>query len=98
MSESMDQISPNLAPVLGNAGAYEDIILRLGRALLQPGDLAIDAGAGRGRNTFSMADAVGAEGRALAGEPIGWLAERLGLDAGLRQLPQVSVHAAALAD
>ncbi|TDH60864.1 class I SAM-dependent methyltransferase [Dankookia rubra] len=94
----MDQISPDPAALLGNADAYEDIILRLGRSLLQPGDLAIDGGAGRGRNSLAMAAAVGAEGRVLACEPIGWLAERLERDAGLRQLPQLAVHAAALAD
>ena len=93
----MDQSSPIPGSLLGNADAYEDIILRLGRSLLQPGDLALDGGAGRGRNSFAMASAVGSEGRVLACEPIGWLAERLGHEAERRHLPQLAVQPVALA-
>ncbi|MFC7474979.1 FkbM family methyltransferase [Dankookia sp. GCM10030260] len=94
----MDQTIPGLSSILGNAEAYEDIILRLSRAVLQPGDLALDGGAGRGRDSLAMAQRVGSAGRVLACEPIGWLAERLERDARLRQLPQLKVHAVALAD
>ncbi|WP_431269568.1 FkbM family methyltransferase [Dankookia sp. P2] len=93
----MEPLSPNLAALLGHAEAYEDIILRLSRSLLEPGDIAIDGGAGRGRNSFAMAAAVGAEGRVLACEPIAWLAERLGIEAERRSLPQLAVRAVALA-
>lgn len=94
----MDQISPSLAAGLASAEAYEDIILRLSRSLLQQGDLALDAGAGRGRNAFVMAGQVGSAGRVLACEPIGWLAERLRVEAGLRQMPQLAVQPVALAE
>src|SRR6478609_5280070 len=98
VSEGMDAISPRLSALLGNGSAYEDIVLRLARALLRPGDLALDAGAGRGRDSFAMARLVGAEGRVIAFEPIPWLAERLALEAERRQLPQLGVQQVALAD
>lgn len=97
-SEGMQQTSSDLAALLGHAAAYEDIIRRLCRALLHPGDLALDGGAGRGRDAFAMARQVGPEGRVLACEPIGWLAERLRLQAERRALPQLDVRPLALAE
>src|SRR4051812_36984999 len=94
----MDQNDPGLAPLFGKGDAYEDIILGLSRAFLRPGDLALDGGAGRGRNPFAMARLVGAEGRVVACEPIPWLADRLGLEAERRQAPQIEVQRLALAD
>lgn len=95
--EAMNQVPPGFGPLLGNAAAYEDIIFRLCRRLLQPGDLALDAGAGRGRNALAMAGLVGPEGRVVACEPIAWLADRLQREAERRPLPQMSVHPVALA-
>lgn len=93
----MDQSNPALSALLDNGDAYEDIIARLYRRLLRPGDLAVDGGSGRGRDAFSMAGLVGGSGRVIACEPIPWLAERLRLDRGRRGLAQVAVHRVALA-
>ncbi|MCB4821640.1 FkbM family methyltransferase [Roseicella aerolata] len=94
----MDQLPPGVSALLGHGDAYEEIIARLARALLRPGDLALDGGAGRGRDSFALADLVGAAGRVIACEPIPWLSEQLRLDRQRRGLPQVAIHRVALAE
>jgi FkbM family methyltransferase len=77
---------------------FEDIIAGLYGAVLQPGDLAVDAGANHGLHTYPMAERVGATGRLLAIEPIPVLADALRAGAAARGLPQIELHQVALSD
>lgn len=76
---------------------FEQLIELLYRAVLRPGDLAVDGGAHMGVHTWPMAAMVGAGGRVIAVEAIPQLAGRLLDEAARRQLPQVVVEACALA-
>ena len=78
---------------------FEGIIESLYCQILQPGDTAIDVGAHKGRHTEAMVNAVGADGRVLAFEPISALAESLEQRARAAGLERtVEVHNVALAD
>jgi FkbM family methyltransferase len=49
---------------------YESLLERTYRAVLRPGDTAVDIGAHDGRHTLPMLDAVAPDGRVLAFEPL----------------------------
>jgi len=89
---------PRLFALQDSANIFEDIIARLYRAALRPGDLAVDGGANEGLHAFPLADLVGPAGQVLAFEPIPWRAETLAHVAGERGLPQLRVLAQALAE
>ncbi len=56
---------------------FERIIRRVYEAVLQPGDVAFDAGAHVGKHSLPMLMAVAPAGTVVALEPIPWAAERL---------------------
>lgn len=58
------------APATPPIPDYEGMVERVYRAVLRPGDCAVDIGAHTGRHTVPMAQAVGAGGRVLAFEPL----------------------------
>lgn len=95
---AMDLDIPRLFALQDRANIFETIIAGLYRAVLRPGDLAVDGGANEGMHAFPLADAVGASGRVLAFEPIPWRAETLAHEARERRLPQLRVFAQALAE
>jgi FkbM family methyltransferase len=77
---------------------FEDIIERMCRAILKPGDLALDGGAHVGRHSWPMAECVGMSGRVLAIEAHPKLARDLARRVRKRHLPQVEVVGKALSD
>jgi FkbM family methyltransferase len=81
-----------------SANIFEDIITGLYRAVLRPGDLAVDGGANRGLHSFPMAEQVGPAGQVVGFEPIPWLAETLRIERGKRGLAQLEIRQQALAD
>ncbi|MDO9708625.1 class I SAM-dependent methyltransferase [Paracraurococcus lichenis] len=96
--QDMGEASWDPSRLIGNGEAYQDIVARLCRALLRPGDLALDGGAGQGRYAFAMAGLVGESGRVIACEPIPGLAERLRIERRRRGMPHMAVHRVALAE
>jgi FkbM family methyltransferase len=89
---------PRLFALQDSANIFEDIIAGLYRAVLAPGDLAVDGGANRGLHSFPMAERVGPAGQVIAFEPIPWLAETLRNERSRRSLPQLEIRQQALAD
>jgi FkbM family methyltransferase len=89
---------PRLFALQDSANIFEDIIAGLYRAVLAPGDLAVDGGANRGLHSFPMAEQVGPTGQVIAFEPIPWLAESLRQERARRGLPQLEIRQQALAD
>lgn len=77
---------------------FEQIVEDICRAILKPGDLAVDGGAHVGRHTWPMAERVGASGRVLAIEAHPRLARDLVRRVRKRRLPQVEVVEKALYD
>ncbi|MCE5228152.1 FkbM family methyltransferase [bacterium] len=49
---------------------FEDVLRQTYKAVLKPGDVAIDVGAHIGSHTFPMAEAVGPNGKVYAFEPL----------------------------
>ncbi|WP_187830087.1 FkbM family methyltransferase [Siccirubricoccus phaeus] len=93
----MNDLIPRLFALQESGNVFEDIIAALYRAVLRPGDLAVDGGANRGLHTFPMAELVGPAGHVIGFEPIPWLAETLRLQRGQRSLPQIEIRQQALA-
>lgn len=89
---------PRLFALQDSHNVFEHIVAGLYRAVLRPGDLAVDGGANEGFHAFPMAELVGPSGLVLAFEPIAWRAVTLERWAGERGLPQLRVHALALAE
>lgn len=79
-------------------GEYGGLELDLYRALLAPGDLAIDVGANVGIFTIGMALAVGAAGRVLAFEPQPPIFDLLGRNVAAHGLIQVEPHRTIVGD
>jgi FkbM family methyltransferase len=77
---------------------FEDIIAGLYGMVLQPGDLAVDAGANHGLHSYPMAEKVGPKGRLLSIEPIPVLADALRTGAAERGLAQLELQQVALSD
>lgn len=77
---------------------YESMLERFYRAFLRPGDVCIDVGAHEGRHLFPMLECIGARGRAVAFEPIPWLAEKLAKRLAHDGVDNVVVHSIALSD
>jgi FkbM family methyltransferase len=75
---------------------FEHIVEIICRAVLKPGDLALDGGAHVGRHTWPMAERVGGSGRVLAVEAHPRLARDLVRRVRKRHLPQVEVIPMAL--
>ena len=94
----MDLDIPRLFALQDSHNIFESIIADLSRAVLRPGDLAVDGGANEGFHAFPLAELVGTSGRVLAFEPIGWRSEALARTARNRGLPQLRVLAQALSD
>ena len=94
----MDLDIPRLFALQDRDNVFEAIIAGLYRAVLHPGDLAVDGGANEGMHAFPLAECVGPSGRVLAFEPIPWRAETLVHQARERRLPQLRVSAQALAE
>jgi FkbM family methyltransferase len=94
----MDDVIPRLFALQDSANIFEDIIAGLYRAVLRPGDLAVDGGANRGLHSFPMAELVGPSGQAIGFEPIPWLAEALRHGRDQRGLAQLEIRQQALAD
>lgn len=82
----------------GPGDLFEHVIEQICRAVLKPGDLALDGGAHVGRHTWPMAESVGTSGRVLAVEAYPRLARALVRRVQKRRLPQVDVIAQALYD
>lgn len=93
----MDRIA-KLFALQDSANVFEDIIAGIYRAVLRPGDLAVDGGANRGLHSFPMAELVGPAGQVVGFEPIPWLAETLRNERSRRGLPQLEIRQQALAD
>lgn len=66
------------------------------QALLQPGDIVIEAGANLGAHTVALGTAVGQDGRVHAFEPQKFINELLGWNVMANGLDQVTVHRAAV--
>jgi FkbM family methyltransferase len=94
----MDLDIPRLFALQDRDNIFETIIAGLYRAVLRPGDLAVDGGANEGMHAFPLAELVGPSGLVLAFEPIAWRAETLVHEARARALPQLRVSAQALAE
>lgn len=94
----MDLDIPRLFALQDRDNIFETIIAGLYRAVLRPGDLAVDGGANEGMHAFPLAGLVGPSGEVLAFEPIPWRAETLVHRARERRLPQLRVFAQALAE
>ena len=94
----MDLDIPRLFALQDSDNIFEAIVADLYRAVLRPGDLAVDGGANEGFHAFPLADLVGPSGQVLAFEPIGWRAEWLAREARERGLPQLRVFERALAE
>lgn len=94
----MDLDNPRLFALQDRDNIFETIIAGLYRAVLRPGDLAVDGGANEGMHAFPLAELVGPSGRVLAFEPIPWRAETLAHAARERAMPQLRVFAQALAE
>jgi FkbM family methyltransferase len=77
---------------------FEQIIENICRAVLKPGDLALDGGAHVGRHTWPMAECVGHSGRVIAVEAHPRLGRELVRRVRKRRLPQVEVVRMALYD
>ena len=56
---------------------FEACLEKFYRGFLSEGDICIDVGAHEGRHLFPMIECIGPAGRALAFEPIPWLAQAL---------------------
>ncbi len=94
----MDAIIPRLFALQDSDNIFEAIIAGLYRAILRPGDLAVDGGANHGLHSFPLAELVGPSGQVLAFEPIPALAETLRQQAAQRGLGQLRVLQQALAE
>ncbi len=94
----MDLDIPRLFALQDSDNIFEAIVAGLYRAVLRPGDLAVDGGANEGFHAFPLAELVGPSGQVLAFEPIEWRAEALARAARERGLPQLRVFAQALAE
>ena len=94
----MDLDIPRLFALQDRDNIFEAIVADLYRAVLRPGDLAVDGGANEGFHAFPLAELVGPPGQVLAFEPIGLRAETLARAARDRGLPQLQVFAQALAE
>lgn len=77
-------------------GEWEPHVERTLRALLRPGDAAVDAGANLGYFSLAMAQAVGPSGRVDAFEPVPPTYERLAAGARANRYAQLHTHAHAL--
>lgn len=77
---------------------YESMLERFYRAFLSPGDVCIDVGAHEGRHLLPMLECIGPQGRALAFEPIPWLAQKLAQRLAQDGIGNVTVHSMALSD
>lgn len=77
-------------------GEYEPELRLLFEKLLEPGSVAIDAGANVGAHTLTLARLVGQAGRVLAFEPNPPIQARLEHNVALNALPQVTVYGCAL--
>jgi len=76
---------------------FEDTVQEIYQAWLAPGDSAVDVGAHRGAHLFPMAEAVGANGRIYAFEPIKPMYAALKKKLKTRGLGQVKLFNLALA-
>lgn len=94
----MDLDIPRLFALQDRDNIFETIIAGLYRAVLRPGDLAVDGGANEGMHAFPLAELVGPSGRVLAFKPIPWRAETLAHAARERAMPQLRVFVQALAE
>jgi FkbM family methyltransferase len=77
-------------------GEWEPHVERALRAVLRPGDAAVDVGANLGYFSIGMAQAVGPTGRVDAFEPVPPTFARLAAGARANDLAQLHVHAHAL--
>jgi len=77
-------------------GEYEAVNTALVRALLRPGDLAVDIGANHGWFSLAMATSVGKRGRVLAFEPVPPILEDLRRNLARNPHLHIAVHPYAL--
>jgi protein-L-isoaspartate O-methyltransferase len=77
---------------------FENVILATYRAVLRPGDTAVDGGAHRGFHTYPMAECVGPSGKIHAFEVLPALVEAMQKRIETEPLSQVRVHRQALSD
>ncbi len=75
---------------------FEAIIHAVYRAILEPGNFALDGGANRGLHTFPIADCIGPRGRVIAVEAIPGLAADLSAWASAEERFNISVVSKAL--
>ncbi|MBW3655697.1 MAG: FkbM family methyltransferase [Gemmatimonadetes bacterium] len=94
----MDLDIPRLFALQDRDNIFEAIVADLYRAVLRPGDLAVDGGANEGFHAFPLAELVGPSGRVLAFEPIEWRTGAMARAALDRGLPQLRVFPQALAE
>lgn len=78
------------------AGGYETCSIRLIEALVRPGDICYDIGGHYGYYSLVLAT-LSKQGHVHCFEPVTELAERIGRSIVASKLPNVSVHATALA-
>jgi len=80
---------------MGTMNLYQNYEMQ---ALLQPGDVVVDAGANLGAYTIPFAERVGRKGKVLAFEPFRWLCQLATANVALNGLSNVYVYNVALGE